>query len=170
MIAHTAYILLGNYTRWPIPVVVGIKYYVVRRFRAQFWGQTKNVDDSIFGRQKAFNMPLLHLSVNHPHQSMRGIRSTNNVVRFRSINSAGGRCLASYACTTTTAPRQFVQLFDLKPNIISCVLKLFPSSSFPNRLLQCPQTTRMQSKQHVYTGKRPLVGRTAKTLDVSDIY
>ena len=67
MIAHTAYIiLLGNCTRWPIPVVVGIKYYVVRRFRAQCWGQT-NVDDSVFGRQKAFNMPLLHLSVNHPH-------------------------------------------------------------------------------------------------------
>ena len=66
VIAHTAYTLFGNCTRWPIPVVVAIKYYVVLRFRAQFWGQT-NVDDSVFGRQKAFNMPLLHLSVNHPH-------------------------------------------------------------------------------------------------------
>ena len=28
----------------------------------------------------------------------------------------------------------------------------------------------MQSKQHVYTGKRPLVGRTAKTLDLSDTW
>ena len=136
MIAHTAYIiLLGNCTRWPIPVVVGIKYYVVRRFRAQFWGQT-NVDDSVFGRQKAFNMPLLHLSVNHPH-----------------LCEEYDLLIMSYVFEVTTAQGAvFSQLCVYYDNSTSSVcptvrpqtqhhqlgLKLFPSSSFLNRLLQPP--------------------------------